>query len=312
MTKTESTIPDLEPVLIELADLRELSRSRRTENGAGAFPSSEQLQRAVTFLSEGLFPRRIGRFAGSPSEEGPFVASRIEEALLILRREVAAEIRYWEEESRDPFEPDQPEVIIRHFVPALPNIRGLVESDVEAGFLGDPAARTVDEILVCYPGALALLYHRIAHPLFALGAPITARMISELANARTGIDIHPGATIGPAFFIDHGTGVVIGETSKIGANVRLYQHVTLGAPAPLGLSRLTPRARHARHPIVEDDVTIYAGATVLGRVTVGRGSTIGANVWIESDVEPGSVLIQQPPCLLSRREAFVERERSLA
>lgn len=304
-------IPDLESVLLELAALRELSRSRRSENRAHAFPSNERLLQAVTLLSEGLFPRRLGRFTGPPADEDRFVASRIEEALRLLRTEIAAEVRYWEEESRDQFEPDQPDVVIRHFVPALSRIRALIETDVDAGFLGDPAARTVDEILICYPGALALLYHRIAHPLFDLGAPITARMISELANARTGIDIHPGATIGPGFFIDHGTGVVIGETSKIGANVRLYQHVTLGARAPLGMSQVSPRTRYARHPIVEDDVTIYAGATILGRVTIGRGSTIGANVWLEEDVPPGSLVIQTKAQWLSA-DGKAARESSFA
>jgi serine O-acetyltransferase len=150
----------------------------------------------------------------------------------------------------------------------------------------------VDEVLVCYPGAVASLHHRIAHELHALGAPIAARMVSELANERTGIDIHPGASIGPSFFIDHGTGVVIGETAVIGARVRLYQHVTLGAPATPADARRGGRRRFARHPVVEDDVVIYAGATVLGPVTLGARSVIGGNVWLLTDVPPDSVVVQ--------------------
>ncbi|GAA0737903.1 serine O-acetyltransferase [Sphingomonas trueperi] len=162
---------------------------------------------------------------------------------------------------------------------ALPEIRTLLDTDVDAAFVGDPAARSVDEILISYPGALAILHYRVAHQLHGLGAVIVARILSELANA--GIDIHPAATIGPSFFIDHGTGVVIGDTTIIGRNVRLYQHVTLGA-----------RSRYARYPILEDDVIVYARATILGRVTIGRGSTIGGKVSLLDDVPPHSVLVQ--------------------
>lgn len=284
----------LDTVVGDLEDARVAAREGRSAREASAFPSNEALRGCVQMLSEALFPHRLGRFAGPSGAENEFVRERLDRGLTLLEREISAETRYWEEEAVEQFEPDHGATVVRHFLPALPRIRTLIDSDINAGFIGDPAARTVDEILMCYPGALASLHHRIAHELFVLGAPITARMISELANARTGIDIHPGATIGPAFFIDHGTGVVIGETAIVGAGVRLYQHVTLGAPAPLGLSHTTPRTRYARHPIVEDDVTIYAGATILGRVTIGRGSVIGANVWIDHDVEPASVVLQQP------------------
>src|SRR6185312_1745361 len=150
-------------------------------------------------------------------------------------------------------------------------VRKVLEQDVEAAYRGDPAARSHHEIIFSYPGLAAITVYRVAHELHLLKVPYIPRMMTELAHARTGIDIHPGATIGPGFFIDHGTGVVIGETAIIGARVRLYQHVTLGA------RRLPPeqghgvRERFARHPIVEDDVVIYAGATILGRVRIGRG-----------------------------------------
>ena len=146
--------------------------------------------------------------------------------------------------------------------------------------------------MICYPGALAIVHHRLAHLLYGLGAPVVARIISEVANSRTGIDIHPGANIGAAFFIDHGTGVVIGETAVIGRRVRLYQAVTLGARSfPTDVEGALRRG-HARHPIVEDDVVIYAGATILGRITIGAGSVIGGNVWLTRSVPPGSRISQ--------------------
>jgi serine O-acetyltransferase len=257
-----------------------------------SFPSPNELARAVEHLAAALYPVRLGGFRGGSGREDDFVAEQLGLALAILRAQVASELDYWQGWCDAPFEEGQSDTIVRLFAATIPEIRTLIDSDIEAAFVGDPAARTADEILISYPGALAILYYRIAHQLFALGAAIVARVISELANARTGIDIHPGATIGPRFFIDHGTGVVIGETAIVGANVRLYQHVTLGARSPLGLATIGPRDRFARHPILEDDVIVYAGATILGRVTIGRGSTIGGNVWLLRDVPPGSVVVQ--------------------
>lgn len=279
------------------------ARSAWREREAGRyavshFPDPAQLAEAVGHLSAALFPVRLGGFRGGSARGDDFVAEALSRAFAILSTQVASELEYWGDWCDQPFEADQPDLIVRLFAAALSDIRRLIDSDVEAAFISDPAARTADEILVSYPGAHAVLHHRIAHQLFELGAPIVARAISELANARTGIDIHPGATIGPRFFIDHGTGVVIGETAIIGRNVRLYQHVTLGARAPLGLTRAGPRERFARHPIVEDDVTIYAGATILGRVTIGRGATIGGNVWLLSDVPAGSVVVQPEAIVL--------------
>jgi serine O-acetyltransferase len=174
----------------------------------------------------------------------------------------------------------------------LPSIRTLLDSDVEAAYLGDPAAQSVDEVLICYPGIVAIIHYRLAHSLHQLGSRLVARIISEIAHARTGIDIHPGAIIGSSFFIDHGTGVVIGETCVIGDRVRLYQAVTLGARSfPTDENGLLTKGL-ARHPIIEDDVVIYAGATILGRVTIGRGARIGGNVWLTEDVLPDSVVNQ--------------------
>jgi serine O-acetyltransferase len=165
-------------------------------------------------------------------------------------------------------------------------------SDLRAAFDGDPAATNYPEILIGYPGMTAIIYHRLAHPLYALGATFLARVISDIAHSTTGIDIHPAAEIGPSFFIDHGTGVVIGETTIIGSRVRLYQAVTLGAKRfPTDDTGALVKGA-PRHPIIEDDVIIYAGATVLGRITIGKGSTIGGNVWLTHSVPPGSHVSQ--------------------
>jgi len=182
--------------------------------------------------------------------------------------------------------------IVRDFGSALPRIRELLDTDVLAAYRGDPAARSVDEVLICYPGLHALIHHRIAHQLHTLGVPLLARIVSELAHGDTGIDIHPGARIGSHFFIDHGTGVVIGETAVIGNNVRIYQAVTLGARRFETEEDGTLHKGGARHPIVEDDVVIYAGATVLGRITIGRGASVGGNVWLTHSVPPGSRIAQ--------------------
>jgi serine O-acetyltransferase len=186
------------------------------------------------------------------------------------------------------------------FLEALPEIREVLTTDVQAAYDGDPAARTIDEVVISYPGALAVTVHRIAHQLWQQQVPLVPRMMSEYAHSITGIDIHPGATIGPSFFIDHGTGVVIGETTSIGKRVRLYQGVTLGA---LSLPKEeVNRLRGAkRHPTIEDDVTIYSGATVLGgRTVIGAGSVIGGNVWITQSVPPGTRVFLAPPKLIFR------------
>lgn len=276
-----------------LHGIRSAWRERRAEHrGLSRFPVPAELARFLDHIAAALFPTRLGGFRGGIAREDDFVAEQLAKGLAILREQLAAEFDYWQLHNATPFDADQPDLLVRMFVATLPEIRALLDDDVDAAFVGDPAARSVDEILISYPGALAILHYRIAHQLHALGAVIVARILSELANARTGIDIHPAATIGPSFFIDHGTGVVIGETAIIGSNVRLYQHVTLGARSPLGLAPAGPRSRYARHPIIEDDVIVYAGATILGRVTIGRGSTIGGNVWLLDDVPPYSVLVQ--------------------
>jgi len=191
------------------------------------------------------------------------------------------------------------ERVALEFAAQLPGIRALLAEDVEAAFEGDPAAKSFAEIVVSYPSIRAIAVYRIAHALYGLGVPILPRMMTEKAHDRTGIDIHPGARIGRRFFIDHGTGVVIGETTEIGDNVRLYQGVTLGAKSPRhGMSLRGVK----RHPTIEDDVTIYAGATILGGdVMVGRGSVIGGNVFLLESVPEESRVVGEPPSYLVRQ-----------
>ncbi len=190
--------------------------------------------------------------------------------------------------------------ITRKFLARLPEVQRLLATDIRAAYEGDPAASSPDEAIFCYPGALAITNYRLAHELYKLEVPLIPRMITEHAHSKTGIDIHPGATIGESFFIDHGTGVVIGETCVIGNRVRIYQGVTLGAKSfPLD-EEGKPIKGIARHPIVEDDAIIYSGATILGRVTIGSGSVIGGNVWLVNSVPPHSRVTQA----LARKEEF--------
>jgi serine O-acetyltransferase len=182
--------------------------------------------------------------------------------------------------------PDYAEEAVLALFRRLPEVRLTLNQDIRAAFEGDPAARSIEEIVFSYPAVEAITAHRIAHELYLSQIPIIPRIISEYAHSRTGVDIHPGARIGPRFFLDHGTGVVVGETSIIGANVKIYQGVTLGA---LSTRRAECGRSSKRHPTIEDNVTIYAGATILGGETViGNGSVIGGNVWLTQSVPPGS------------------------
>lgn len=195
-------------------------------------------------------------------------------------------------------EPASAEDLTARFISRLVDLRAMLSEDVEAAFAGDPAANGYDEIVVAYPAIRALAIHRIAHELHGYGVPLLPRIVSEYAHDRTGIDIHPGAQVGRHFFIDHGTGIVVGETAVIGDRVRLYQGVTIGATSIRNSAALRGKKRH---PTIEDDVTIYAGATILGGGTViGAGSTIGGNVWLTKSVPPGSRVMAEPPRHLVR------------
>lgn len=290
----------LETIVNELKELRQAWRQEYNHldlNNGHYFPSQEVLHHTIKTLAHVLFPLRLGPAHLNTETEDYYVGLKLDTALNSLFTQVKLELSYnYQFQSYSPDENFHLEIqakqLVYDFAKTLPTIRKNLDLDVLAAFNGDPAARTVDEVLICYPGIKAILYHRIAHELYLKDLTLIARMIAELAHSETGIDIHPGATIDSGFFIDHGTGVVIGETSVIGKNVRLYQAVTLGAKSfPKNIDGSLQKGL-PRHPVLEDDVVIYAGATVLGHVTIGQGSTIGSNVWLTHAVPPHSYITQ--------------------
>ena len=187
---------------------------------------------------------------------------------------------------------EKAEEVVFEFLKKIPKIREYLNTDIQAAYDGDPAAYSTDEIIFCYPAVHAILHQRVAHELLKLGVPVLPRIITEMAHSETGIDIHPGAAIGGYFTIDHGTGVVIGETCIIGKNVKLYQGVTLGAKSfPLDQDG-KPIKGIPRHPILEDNVIVYSNATILGRITIGKDATVGGNIWVTEDVPAGARIVQ--------------------
>ncbi|WP_110666272.1 serine O-acetyltransferase EpsC [Salinicola halophilus] len=295
----------LDGIVTQLRATREQWRAqngREKEKGCRELPSRHRLRDTLDALCGAIFPMRLGPSDLRKESEDFYVGHILDRALNALQEEVVLELRYMArldgDSKSDPVE--RANEIIQGFADALPALRKRLDGDVMAAFYGDPAARSVDEVLLCYPGVHAVIHHRIAHYFYRAGAGLVARIITEMAHSDTGIDIHPGAQIGEGFFIDHGTGVVIGETAIIGDRVRLYQMVTLGAKRFPADDKGHLEKGLPRHPIVEDDVVIYAGATILGRITVGKGSVIGGNVWLTQSVEPGSNItqanLQSAPC----------------
>lgn len=278
---------------------QEIRRAPKCPAGHRAsMPSLEALSDVLKLLRSVLFPGYFG-----PSEHrGESLRYHVGAALGALSGLLAEQVRRgfcFTCEGGDAHSCEDCErrsrEIASALVSGLPGTRKLLLTDVQAAYEGDPAAKSPGEAVFCYPSIRALTNYRVAHELERQGVPVIPRIITEMAHSETGIDIHPGAEIAERFFMDHGTGIVIGETCRIGRNVRVYQGVTLGAKSfPLDGDG-NPVKGVARHPIVEDDVIIYSGATILGRVTIGRGSVIGGNVWLTRDVPPGSKLLQGLP-----------------
>jgi serine O-acetyltransferase len=263
-------------------------------------PSMQHVGEIVEGARALLFPGFVGRSMArvTESELRDYVSERVDDLGRQLRRQLYRGLHHTKAEDKRgddcPTCAANSDSITNAFLDKLVDIRDTLALDVDAHLAGDPAASGSDEVIFCYPGLYAISVYRIASALHQLGARLIPRMMSELAHQRVGIDIHPGATIGRSFFIDHGTGVVIGETSVIGDRVRIYQGVTLGAQAVQGRQERGTK----RHPTIEDDVVIYAGATILGGDTViGKGAVIGGNCWVTASVEPGEVVV------LERRSA---------
>jgi serine O-acetyltransferase len=284
----------LADVVLRLCEVHD-GLSRWPEAAWQLLPSRDALVNIVESLRSVLFPGYFGD-TDVDEENLPFhLGATLDHTLRVLREQIRRSLCV---ECRDPDPRRCPDCEVRAFelarelIARLPDVRRLLATDVQAAYEGDPAAKSHSEPILSYPGILAVTNFRLAHELFELGVPLLPRMMTEHAHSITGIDIHPGAHIGEYFFIDHGTGVVVGETAIIGNRVRIYQGVTLGAKSfPLDENG-NPIKGIPRHPIIEDDVIIYSGATVLGRITVGARSVVGGNVWLTHSVPPDSRISQ--------------------
>lgn len=261
-------------------------------------PSITNLSRIIDLVREILFPGYFGNTTIRTNTTTHYIGVYIDELYKLLSGEVLAGMCFEcddESENKIAKHTDRAKKVSLEFIEFLPEIRRQLGTDVEATFLNDPAARNLGEVIFSYPGIRAILNYRVAHKLLQLDVPLIPRFISEMAHSETGVDIHPRAQIGERFTIDHGTGVVIGSTAILGNNVIIYQGVTLGAKSfPLDDDG-NPIKGIPRHPIVEDDVVIYAGATILGRVTIGKSSVIGGNVWVTNNLPPNSRVVQNRP-----------------
>ena len=281
------------------AELADINSQEILQRGVGGFGMQQRAVALLGTLKAALFPSLYESGAGSDKHLAALGQERLfasAEQLLGIARDVLPACCDKESPCDEQECGRRAEELTRLFIQALPGIRRVLSTDIRAAYEGDPAARSTEEILLSYPSIEAVNTYRLAHELFVLGLPMIPRIMTEHAHQRTGIDIHPGATIGSSFFIDHGTGVVIGETCVIGDRVKIYQGVTLGAKSFELDENGNPVKGVKRHPNIEDDVVIYAGATILGGdVTVGRGSVIGGNAWITKSVEPNSMVYNPAP-----------------
>jgi serine O-acetyltransferase len=262
-------------------------------------PNRVEVGECLLMIRELMFPGYVSRplIRATPNELREHVREIVERLRTLLKAQIYRGLHHKVQSEKGTAELDCPscardaDEISEKFLAELVAIRECIADDVQAHYTGDPAASGLDEVIFCYPGLYAITVHRIASVLHRLGARLIPRMMSSLAHEKVGIDIHPAANIGRSFFIDHGTGVVIGETTVIGDNVRLYQGVTLGA---LSVKERAGQGTK-RHPTIEDEVIIYAGATILGGETViGKGAVIGGNSWVTDSVPAGATLISQP------------------
>jgi serine O-acetyltransferase len=275
------------------------------EHHEGApMPSAEALRGIVELLRSIIFPGFFGKSTINKDTLKYHIGVNVEHLFALLVEQIQAGLAFADYCNVAAYAAYNQQTIYTElhrmatdraekFIAKLPEIRRVLATDVVAAFNGDPAAKTYGEIISCYPIIKELTIYRMAHELWLLDVPLIPRMLTEMAHSETGIDIHPGATIGEYFTIDHGTGVVIGETCIIGKNVKLYQGVTLGAKSfPLDANG-NPIKGIPRHPILEDDVIVYSNASILGRITIGKGAVIGGNIWVTQDVPAGANITQK-------------------
>jgi serine O-acetyltransferase len=263
------------------------------QNTEIALPSIDELREIVALIRKILFPGYFENLTIHSESVRYYIGVQIEKLKSSLTKQIYAGLCFSENYDDKLKYQDLAKQIALQFIEKLPTLREVLSTDIEAAYNGDPAANSKSEVILCYPAIRAISNYRIAHELLLLNVPIIPRIITEMAHSETGIDIHPGAKIGRYFTIDHGTGVVIGETSIIGDNVKLYQGVTLGAKSfPLDAEG-NPIKGILRHPIIEDNVIVYSNSTILGRITIGKNSIIGGNIWVDKDIPAGTKLIQK-------------------
>lgn len=282
----------LDEVTGQLCHPDSLNTVLRNSGGVQEMPSTLRLREIMDRLKAAIFPGYFGQRNYEPESLRYHMAANLDSIYRLLAEQLVAGLCFDCQNSPcSGCEKEGKEAALA-FMRKLPQIRAFMAGDAIAAYEGDPAAKSPGETIFCYPSLTAMFHHRVAHEIYLLKMPLVPRIIAEMAHSATGIDIHPGASIGSDFFIDHGTGVVIGETCIIGRGCRIYQGVTLGALSFPKNSDGTLIKGIARHPVLEDNVTVYAGATILGRVTIGKGATIGGNVWITEDVPPGAIISQ--------------------
>ena len=265
--------------------------------GTAPLPSVEEVRRIVSLIKSIIFPDYLNKRQPDPQIRSYFIGVNMEKLYHLLCRQVARGLQFCEECAEQEVAPAAQQIAL-NFIDQLPEIKRLLYTDVEAMFNNDPAATNYGEVIYCYPVVNTMTHYRIAHVLHKMQVPVIPRIITEQAHSKTGIDIHPGATIGEYFAIDHGTGVVIGETCIIGNHVTLYQGVTLGAKS-FKYDSEGNMLNVPRHPIIEDNVTIYSNASILGRITIGHDSIIGGNIWVTNNIPPYSRIQQSKAVDLS-------------
>lgn len=290
MIAPEGYVKLLKQTVEELSDTSKMKGLFHQHRHGDPLPSSAVLEEIIGLCRAVLFPGYYGKSTLNSVTVRYHIGMEVERLFSMLTAQVQAGLCFGCQEDIPTRCEDyhaKAEAIAAALISMLPQVRRTLATDVEAAYLGDPAAQNYGEVISCYPAIRALTCYRIAHELYRLDVPLIPRIITELAHSETGIDIHPEAQIGDYFTIDHGTGVVIGATCIIGNHVKLYQGVTLGAKSfPLDVNG-NPIKNNPRHPILEDDVIIYSNATVLGRITIGRGAVVGANKWVTHDVKAG-------------------------
>ncbi len=276
----------------ELSDISSLKGLFHEHHDGDPLPSMPVLAEIVDLCRAIIFPGYYGKSTISEATLKFHTGVNVERLFELLTQQIMAGLCFCREQGCNGCTMTEAQGLAARFVEQLPHLRSVLATDVEAAYNGDPAAESYGEIISCYPIIKAITNYRIAHQLLELGVPLIPRILAEMAHSETGIDIHPAATIGHHFTIDHGTGVVIGATCIIGNHVKLYQGVTLGAKSfPLD-DNGNPIKGIPRHPILEDDVIVYSNATILGRITLGRGTVVGGNLWVTESTEPGAHLVQ--------------------